>query len=85
MGVMHETWMRRPRVHLCPLWGKQSKAEGQGQLSVNPWSSEASENFFFFFHFLGLYLQHMEVPRLGAKSEVQLSIYKTHLMATPEP
>ena len=28
--------------------------------------------FFFFFCFLGLHLQHMEVPRLGVQSEVQL-------------
>ena len=27
---------------------------------------------FFSFHLLGLYLRHMEVPRLGVKSELQL-------------
>ena len=26
---------------------------------------------------LGLYLQHMEVPRLGAELELQLSVYTT--------
>ena len=34
--------------------------------------------FFFFFFFLGLYLQHMEVPRLGVKSELWL-------WPTPQP
>ena len=31
--------------------------------------------FFFFFCFLGLRLQHMEVPRLGVKLELQLLAY----------
>ena len=30
---------------------------------------------FFFFGFLGLNLQHIEVPRLGVKSELQLLAY----------
>ena len=29
------------------------------------------------FFFLGPHLQHMEVPRLGLKSELQLSVYIT--------
>ena len=32
---------------------------------------------FFFLFFLGPYLQHMEVPRLGVKLELQLPIYTT--------
>ena len=32
---------------------------------------------FFFFFFLELYLQHMEVPRIGVKSELQLLAYTT--------
>ena len=31
----------------------------------------------FGFFFLGLYLQHMEIPRLGVKSELQLPAYST--------
>ena len=31
----------------------------------------------FFFFFLGLYPRHMEVPRLGAKSELKLQAYIT--------
>ena len=31
----------------------------------------------FFFFFLGLHLQHMEVPRLGVKLELQLPAYTT--------
>ena len=34
-------------------------------------------NFNFFWVFLGLYQQHMEVPRLGVKSELQLLTYAT--------
>ena len=33
------------------------------------------ELFFFFFAILGLHPQHMEVPRLGVKSELQLLAY----------
>ena len=33
--------------------------------------------FFFFFLFLGLYLQHMEVARLGEEMELQLPTYTT--------
>ena len=33
--------------------------------------------FFFFFCFLGLHSQHMEVPRLGVESELQLLAYAT--------
>ena len=33
---------------------------------------------FFFFFFLGLlHLRHMEVPRLGVESELQLPVYTT--------
>ena len=35
--------------------------------------------FFFFLVFLGLYPQHVEVPRLGVKSELQLP---AHIAAT---
>ena len=34
-------------------------------------SSSSSSFFFFFFVFLGSHLRHMEVPRLGAESELQ--------------
>ena len=33
--------------------------------------------FLFFFHVLGLYLWHMEIPRLGVESELQLPFYAT--------
>ena len=33
--------------------------------------------FFCFFVFLGLHPQHMEVPRLGVESELQLPTYAT--------
>ena len=37
-----------------------------------------------FFVFLGLHPRHMEVPRLGLKSELQLLAYTT-ATATPDP
>ena len=40
--------------------------------------------FFFFFVFLGPCLQHMEVPKLGDKSELQLPAYTT-ATAAPDP
>ena len=40
--------------------------------------------FFFFFVFLGMLLWHMEAPRLGVESELQLLAYVT-ATATPDP
>ena len=48
---------------------------------------------FFFFFFLGPHLWHMEVPRLGLESELQLPAYTTatatrdlsHICPGPEP
>ena len=37
--------------------------------------------FLFFVCFLGLYLKHMEIPRLGVESGLQLPVYAT---ATPD-
>ena len=43
-----------------------------------------SSQLFLFFIFIGLHLQHMEVPRLGVESELQLLTY-TAAKATPDP
>ena len=40
--------------------------------------------FYFIFAFLGPYLQHMDIPRLGAESELQLPAYAT-ATALPDP
>ena len=40
--------------------------------------------FFLFFVFLGRHPQHMEVPRLGVQSELQLLAYTT-AMPDPQP
>ena len=40
--------------------------------------------FFFFLVFLGPHPRHMEVPRLGVKSELQRPAYST-ATATPDP
>ena len=44
-------------------------------------------NFFCFvlFAFLGLHPQHMEVPRLGVKLELQLLAYHSHSNMESEP
>ena len=39
---------------------------------------------FYFIFFLGPHSEHMEVPRLGVASELQLPVYTTAI-ATPEP
>ena len=41
--------------------------------------------FFSFFVFLGLHLCHMDVPRLGVKSELQLRVAYTTARATQHP
>ena len=40
--------------------------------------------FYFILLFLWLHLQHMEVPRLGVRSELQLQAYAT-VTAIPDP
>ena len=47
-------------------------------------AARAAAAFFFFSLFLWLHLWHMEVPRLGVESELQLPAYTT-ATATPEP
>ena len=53
------------------------------------WSLEGADPvlfffFFFFFSFVfGLHLQHMEAPRLGVQSQLQLPAYTT-ATATPD-
>ena len=41
--------------------------------------------FFFLFPFLGLHLQHMEVPRPGVELELQLLAYTTAIVTRSEP
>ena len=48
------------------------------------WSFHRQKGKTSFFFFLGLHLQHMEVPRLGTELELQLPAYTT-AMATPDP
>ena len=48
-----------------------------------PWPVRKLLSFLIFFFLLGLHLQHMEVPRLGVKSELHLLAYTT-TAATPD-
>ena len=64
-----------------------SSAKQGGEAGLDPTLPERPDFlflFFFFLIFLGLHPWHMEVPRLGVKSELQLSAYTT-AAATPDP
>ena len=52
-------------------------------LSLHFFSQFTAFYFFLFFFFLGPQVRHMEVPRLGAESELQLPAYAT-ATATPD-
>ena len=53
--------------------GLMSAERGKLLLTLIREKSVTDESFFFFFfRFLGPHLRHMEVPRLGVKSELQL-------------
>ena len=53
-------------------------------ISFNPLLPFSQQGLAFFFSFLGLPLRHMEVARLGVKSELQLPVYIT-ATATQDP
>ena len=53
-------------------------------LSFSLWCLLIKGSLIFFFCFLGPLLWHMEVPRLGVESELQLQAYNT-ATATPDP
>ena len=62
-------------VHKCDLWGTCWKCQFSGPtpdpLNKILWDeAQSSDFFFFFFVFLGLNMQHMEVPRLGVESKL---------------
>ena len=52
------------------------------ELLEAPWERRARISFSLFF--LGPHLRYMEVPRLGAESELQLPVYTT-ATAMPDP
>ena len=55
--------------------------EAAGNESGKEWQDWAVKNCELFFFFLGLHFQHMEVLRLGVKSELQLPAYTTAMAA----
>ena len=77
-----QPWLRgRAQVPCCTCWLHLSPLAGlsraqQPQLWTVPWSWFFVVSFFFLV-FLGLHLWHMEVPRLGVESELQLPAYST--------
>ena len=64
---------------------RNSPGEAGDDCSSHPGDTDPGSNlsFFFFCCFLGPHPQHMEVPRLGGKSELQLPVYAT-AMATQD-
>ena len=66
-------------IHLSTFSSQQSAWHivGTQQIFVK-------QSFNFFFYFLGLHPQHMEVPRLGVQLELQLLAYTT-ATATSDP
>ena len=52
--------------------GMNQRTTGVFELGTNVWTM-----FLFSFVFLGLHLRHMEVPKLGVQSELQLPAYTT--------
>ena len=61
-----------PHFHGCKVFHSIDLCEGE--ISRVPLLSEGTCGFFCFFCFLGPNLQHMEVPRLGDKLELQLPV-----------
>ena len=51
---------------------------------VPQWELPERLLFIYLYFFLGLHLKHMEVPRLGVESEVELLAYVT-ATAKPDP
>ena len=62
--IFHVIYLRSPRS----FWQWEGKSNH---------SEYVLNILFFFFSYVGLHLLHMEVPRLGVKSEVQLQAYTT--------
>ena len=73
----HRTW------HLLFARNHSRKAFMSIAVVTKVWAPK-SIFFFFFFCFLGLHQRHMEVPMLGAESELQLLACIT-ATATPDP
>ena len=77
--------LRRRSSDFCSLWRKypdRSRNMEKGDVANMP--PQVFFFFFFFFFFLGLYLHHMEVPRLGVKSELPL-LARTPATPTSDP
>ena len=67
-------------IEKCFLQGKQGNEQLVLRRTELPSGCQEKALFFFlffFFVFLGLNLWHMEIPRLGIKSELQLLAYTT--------
>ena len=62
------------RLHIV---GREGVPRARARALPECQNARQSFLFFFFFCFLGPYLQHTEVPRLGLKLELQLPAYTT--------
>ena len=82
-------FLAMPAVTVVPGSGTESLPRKWQCLILNPLSHQGTPMLFIFYLFLsfvllGPHLQHMEVPRLGIKSELQLPAYTT-ATAMPDP
>ena len=68
------------KTQIRPLWGPFSVHF----LAIFLWRCDYFFMAFFSFFFLRLHLQHMEVPRLGVESGLQLLVYTSHSNARSE-
>ena len=82
------TWKKSPYCCRFFLFSVKSRASLCiiiiNSSAINCLYSPWNNSFFFFFHFLGLHSQHVEVPRLRVESELQLPAFPT-ATATLDP
>ena len=88
-AITHVCAHRRLCEDKARRWPSETKERGLKRNVPTPWSQTLMVTpafsldctllftYFFILFFLGLHLQHMEVPRLGVKSELKLQAYTT--------
>ena len=80
-SATHATVLRQHPILNLRKWGYglNSYPHSGNIRSLTPWATVGTPtlNLFFIFRFLGLHLQHMEIPALGVESELQLLAYTT--------
>ena len=78
----HSSWQRQILNPLSEARDRTCNLMVPSQIRYS-WAMTGTPRTFFFLVFLGLHPRHMEVPRLGVQSELQLPAYTT-ATATPD-